>query len=62
MALLNSDVQSEQPLLDAYSHAVTSAVDQVGPSVVKIDAGGGAGSGFIFAPDGLNVSLDGCLW
>ena len=29
-----------------------SAVDLVGPSVVKVDAGG-TGSGFIFAPDGL---------
>ena len=29
-----------------------SAVDVVGPSVVKVDAGG-TGSGFIFAPDGL---------
>ena len=42
----------EQELLDAYSHAVTSTVDQIGPSVVKVDAGG-TGSGFIFAPDGL---------
>ncbi|MBY0494875.1 MAG: trypsin-like peptidase domain-containing protein [Cyanobacteria bacterium] len=46
------ETQSEQDLLDAYSHAVTSAVDRVGPSVVKVDAGG-TGSGFIFAPDGL---------
>ncbi len=38
--------------MDAYSQAVIAAVDQVGPSVVKVDAGG-TGSGFIFAPDGL---------
>ena len=38
--------------LDAYSRAVMRAVDEIGPSVVKIDAGG-AGSGFVFAPDGL---------
>ena len=38
--------------MDAYSRAVTSAVDVIGPSVVKIDAGG-TGSGFVFAPDGL---------
>jgi S1-C subfamily serine protease len=42
----------DQELLDAYSRAVMSAVDVVGPSVVKVDAGG-TGSGFIFAPDGL---------
>ena len=38
--------------MDAYSQAVITAVDLVGPSVVKVDAGG-TGSGFIFAPDGL---------
>ena len=42
----------DHDLLDAYSRAVMSAVDVVGPSVVKVDAGG-TGSGFIFAPDGL---------
>jgi S1-C subfamily serine protease len=42
----------DQELFDAYSNAVISAVDQVGPSVVNVDAGG-TGSGFIFAPDGL---------
>ena len=38
--------------MDAYSQAVMAAVDVVGPSVVKVDAGG-TGSGFIFTPDGL---------
>jgi S1-C subfamily serine protease len=47
---LKSEVDVE--LFDAYSRAVVSAVDTVGPSVVKVDAGG-TGSGFIFAPDGL---------
>jgi S1-C subfamily serine protease len=42
----------DQEVFDAYSRAVMSAVDEVGPSVVKVDAGG-TGSGFIFAPDGL---------
>ena len=59
----------DDALLDAYSRAVTRVVEQVGPSVVKIDvhhaphsggpgAGpnmprGGSGSGFVFTNDGL---------
>ena len=48
----SSRERDESESKDAYSQAVTSAVDLVGPSVVKVDAGG-TGSGFIFAPDGL---------
>ena len=51
MASSTSNLRDEA-LLDAYSRAVMAAVDVVGPSVVKVDAGG-TGSGFIFAPDGL---------
>jgi S1-C subfamily serine protease len=43
-------------LLDAYSRAVVEAVESVGPSVVKIDAGRGSGSGFVFTPDGLTLT------
>ena len=46
------------PLLDAYSQAVSSAAAKVGPSVVALEiitgqGRRGAGSGFVFAPGGL---------
>ncbi len=40
-------------LLDAYSRAVTGAVDAVGPAVVRIQSGRSGGSGVVFTPDGL---------
>jgi S1-C subfamily serine protease len=59
----------DQPLLDAYSRAVIDAVELVAPAVVSIDvrkrgtgparrppAQAGAGSGFVFAADGLIIT------
>ena len=47
-------------LLDAYSEAVTGAVEAIQPSVVHVDVarerGRGGGSGFVFTPDGLIVT------
>ena len=64
---LSAGETSDPPLLDAYSHAVTSAVERVRQSVAHIEvhqAAGrsrsgeprerqGGGSGFVFTPDGL---------
>jgi S1-C subfamily serine protease len=50
----------ERVLLDAYSDAVTTIVETVGPAVVRVEsrkggakAGGGVGSGVVISPDGL---------
>jgi S1-C subfamily serine protease len=52
---------SDGELLDAYSRAVTSTVQQAGPSVLHIQARsgqnrGGSGSGFLISPDGFVVT------
>ena len=39
-------------VLDAFSSAVMSVVDRVGPSVVQVVDGRGAGSGVVITPDG----------
>jgi S1-C subfamily serine protease len=49
---------SDTEILDAYSRAVTSVADSVGPAVVRVEViknshPSGVGSGVIIAPDGL---------
>jgi S1-C subfamily serine protease len=50
---------SDTDILDAYSNAVTSVADTVGPAVLRVETRGangrpgGVGSGVVIAPDGL---------
>ncbi len=54
---VSSGAAGDFALLDAYSRAVTGAVDKVGPAVLHLqvsglkDGAGGAGSGVVFTPD-----------
>jgi len=64
--VLPAQASPDAALLDAYSRAVISAVERVGPSVVNVEVHSaarsrsgepserrGGGSGFVFTPDGL---------
>jgi len=62
MNLPYSPIHDDNELLDAYSNAVISVVEKVGPSVVQIQTnknvspttqGQGLGSGVIITPDGF---------
>jgi S1-C subfamily serine protease len=44
---------ADRALLDAYSHAVTTAVDRASPAVARIEAERGGGAGVVLSPDGL---------
>src|SRR6476469_8488127 len=53
---------NDQALLDAYSNAVISVTERVGPAGVRVETGpkvrtarerGGLGSGIVISPDGL---------
>jgi S1-C subfamily serine protease len=61
MPLDQTNTRDDSLLLDAYSRAVISVVDKVGPAVVRVErlpdgngqGGGGVGSGVVIAGDGL---------
>src|SRR5450631_1228786 len=53
-----ADFSPNTEILDAYSYAVTSVADAVGPAVLRVETRGakgpgGVGSGVVIAPDGL---------
>ncbi|HET9268389.1 MAG TPA: trypsin-like peptidase domain-containing protein [Vicinamibacterales bacterium] len=51
--MASNPAPDDRDLLDAYSSAVVSAVDLVGPAVVRVERDRGGGSGVVIAPDGF---------
>ena len=52
-----STARDDSPLFDAYSAAVASVAEHLGPAVVAVRPGGtGLGSGVVISPDGLVVT------
>lgn len=55
--MIPGTIENDGALFDAYSAAVTRAVDSVGPAVINIEvANRGSGSGFFFTPDGYAIT------
>ncbi len=59
----------DQALLDAYSNAVISVTERIGPAVVRVEVGpktpqaherGGLGSGIVISPDGVSAHQQPC--
>jgi S1-C subfamily serine protease len=60
-ATSNADAAGDRNLLDAYSQAVVSVVEQVSPTVISISGPvdgrrSGSGSGFLITPDGYALT------
>jgi S1-C subfamily serine protease len=57
LATLSGTVRPAEDLLDAYSRTIMGIAETVGPAVVRVDnrraKGGGSGSGFVIAHDGM---------
>jgi S1-C subfamily serine protease len=57
LAMLSDTDRPAEDLIDAYSRTIMGIAEMVGPAVVRVDnrraKGGGSGSGFVIAHDGM---------